>query len=135
MESETKDTTKSATRQYRVVFPKHLNVNGTFFGGEAMQWLDETAFITATRYTRQRMVTVKIEQIRFIKPILPDTIVEITGEIIKAGNVKLYIKIEVHTEDMYSQHREKAMEADFVFASCNDNLSPILLKKAEINTP
>ncbi len=119
----------STTQQYRVVFPKHLNSNGTFFGGEAMQWLDEVAFITATRYSRQRMMTVKIEAIRFIKPILPNTIVEITGEIVKAGNVKLYIKIEVCSEDMYSQHREKAMEADFVFASCNNDLSPVPLKK------
>jgi acyl-CoA hydrolase len=119
----------STTQQYRVVFPKHLNSNGTFFGGEAMQWLDEVAFITATRYSRQRMMTVKIEAIRFIKPILPNTIVEITGEIVKAGNVKLYIKIEVYSEDMYSQHREKAMEADFVFASCNNDLSPVPLKK------
>ena len=118
-----------STQQYRVVFPKHLNSNGTFFGGEAMQWLDEVAFITATRYSRQRMITVKIENIRFIKPIMPNTIVEITGEIAKAGNVKLYIKIEVFSEVMYSSHREKAMEADFIFASCNDDLSPVPLKK------
>ena len=117
-----------STQQYRVVFPKHLNSNGTFFGGEAMQWLDEVAFITATRYSRQRMITVKIENIRFIKPIMPNTIVEITGEIAKAGNVKLYIKIEVFSEDMYSRHREKAMEADFIFASCNADLIPVPLK-------
>ena len=107
------DTSISQTQQYRVVFPKHLNSNGTFFGGEAMQWLDEVAFITATRYTRQQMITVKIEHVRFLKPILPNTIVEITGTIAKAGNIKLYIKIEVYSEDMYSQHREKAIEADF----------------------
>jgi len=121
--------TNPSTQQYRVVFPKHLNSNGTFFGGEAMQWLDEVAFITATRYSRQRMMTVKIEQIRFIKPIMPNTIVEITGAIEKAGNVKLYIKIEVYSEDMYSQHREKAMDADFLFAACNDDLAPVPLEK------
>jgi acyl-CoA hydrolase len=121
--------TNPSTQQYRVVFPKHLNSNGTFFGGEAMQWLDEVAFITATRYSRQRMMTVKIEHIRFIRPIMPNTIVEITGAIEKAGNVKLYIKIEVYSEDMYSQRREKAMDADFVFASCNDDLSPAPLNK------
>jgi acyl-CoA hydrolase len=119
----------TSSQQYRVVFPKHLNSNGTFFGGEAMQWLDEVAFITATRYSRQRMITVKIERIRFIKPILPDSIVEITGEIIKAGNVKKFIRVEVYSEDMYSQHREKAMEADFVFGSCNNDLSPAPLRK------
>jgi acyl-CoA hydrolase len=127
MENKIEHTSPS-TQQYRVVFPKYLNSNGTFFGGEAMQWLDEVAFITATRYSRQRMITVKIENIRFIKPIMPNTIVEITGEIAKAGNVKLYIKIEVYSEDMYSRHREKAMEADFIFASCDDDLIPVPLK-------
>jgi len=121
-------TTISQTQQFKVVFPKHLNSNGTFFGGEAMQWLDEVAFITATRYTRQRMITVKIENIRFIKPILPNTILEIAGKIVKTGNVKLFIKVEVFSEDMYSQRRERMMDADFVFAPCNDELSPVPLQ-------
>ena len=117
------------TQQFKVVFPKHLNSNGTFFGGEAMQWLDEVAFITATRYTRQRMITVKIGNIRFLKPILPNTILEIVGKIVKTGNVKLFIKVEVFSEDMYSQSRERMMAADFVFASCNDELSPVPLRQ------
>lgn len=116
------------TQQFKVVFPKHLNSNGIFFGGEAMQWLDEVAFITATRYSRQRMVTVKIGDIRFLKPILPNTILEIIGSVVKTGNVKLFIKIDVFAEDIYSERREKMMEADFVFAPCNDELSPIPLQ-------
>jgi acyl-CoA hydrolase len=118
----------SNTQQFRVVFPKHLNSNGTFFGGEAMQWLDEVAFITATRYSRQRMITVKIQNVSFIRPILPDTILEISGKIMKAGNVKLYIRVEVFSEDMYSTQRKKMMEADFIFAPCNDELSPVPLQ-------
>jgi acyl-CoA hydrolase len=116
------------TQQFKVIFPRHLNSNGTFFGGEAMQWLDEVAFITATRYTRQRMVTVKIGNIRFLRPILPDTILEIVGRIVKTGNVKISIKVEVFAEDMYSQGRERMMEADFIFASCNEELSPVPLR-------
>jgi acyl-CoA hydrolase len=116
------------TQQFKVVFPRHLNSNGTFFGGEAMQWLDEVAFITATRYTRQQMITVKIGNVRFLKPILPNTILEIVGKIVKVGNVKLFINVEVFSEDMYSQSRERMMEAEFVFASCNDELVPIPLK-------
>jgi acyl-CoA hydrolase len=127
MDSDIQNTKLSA-RQFKVVFPKHLNSNGTFFGGEAMQWLDEVAFITATRFTRQRMITVKIENVRFLKPILPNTILDITGRIMKTGNVKIFIKVEVFSEDMFSQRREKAIEADFVFAACNDDLSPIPLK-------
>ncbi len=116
------------TRHFRVVLPKHLNSNGTFFGGEAMQWLDEIAFITATRYTRQRMITVKVENIRFLKPIFPDTILEIVGTIVKTGNVKLFVNVEGYSESMFSTDRKKTMEADFIFAPCNDALSPVPLQ-------
>jgi len=96
-----------------------------------MQWLDEVAFITATRYTRQRMITVKVGNIRFLKPIFPNTILEIVGTIVRTGNVKLFIRVEVFSEDMFSHYREKAMETDFVFAACNDDLSPAPLTKTE----
>lgn len=118
----------SQTRQFRVVFSKHLNSNGTLFGGEAMQWLDEVALIAATRYTRQRMITVKIEQVSFLKPILPNSILDITGRIVKTNHVKIFIKVEVYSEDMFSERCEKVMEADFIFAACNKDLSPTLLK-------
>ena len=95
-----------------------------------MQWMDEVAFITATRYTRQRMITVKIENVRFLKPILPNTILELTGRIVKTGNVKISIKVEVFSENMFSERREKAIGADFVFAACNDDLSPVPLKSS-----
>ena len=116
------------TQQFRLVFPKHLNPGGTFFGGEAMHWLDEGAFITATLYSRQRMMTVKIGNIRFLKPILPDTILEIVGKIVKTGNVKIFITVEVFSEDMYAQHRKRVIEADFIFAPCNDELEPVPLQ-------
>ena len=121
------------TQQFRIVLPKNMNSNGTFFGGEAMQWLDEVAFITATRFTRQRMVTVKAENIRFLKPIQPNTILEIVGKIIKTGNVKVFIRIEVFSESMFSVNREKSIEADFIFAPCNEALSPVPLKKEVSN--
>ena len=114
-------TTISQTQQFKVVLPKHLNSNGTFFGGEAMQWLDEVAFITATRYSRQRMITVKIGNIRFIKPMLPNTILEIVGKIVKTGNVKLFIKVEVFSEDMFSTGRVVRLHSSF---SIDDRLCP-----------
>lgn len=119
------------TRQSRIVFPRHLNSTGTFFGGEAMQWLDEVAFITATRYSRQRMVTVKAENIRFLKPVVSDTILELVGSVVKTSQVRLFINVEVFAESLYSDHREKVLDADFVFVPCNDELHPVALKNPE----
>ncbi len=96
-----------------------------------MQWLDEVAFITATRYSRQRMVTVKAENVRFLKPVVLDTILELVGSVVKTGQVRLFIKVEVFAESLYSEHREMVMDADFVFVPCNDDLHPVPLKNPE----
>ena len=47
----------SETRIFKAVFPNTTNHYDTLFGGTAMQLMDEAAFITATRFSRQRMVT------------------------------------------------------------------------------
>jgi len=115
---------ESETRQYKAIFPHTLNANNTLFGGLVMQWMDEVAYITATRLTRQKMFTVKVDKIEFLKPINPDSIIEIVGKVEKAGAAKVYIKVEVFTEEMYGSKREKAIESHFVFAQFNEQKKP-----------
>lgn len=55
----------SETRIFKAVFPSTTNHYDTLFGGTAMQLMDEVAFITATRYSRQRMVTVSSDRVSF----------------------------------------------------------------------
>lgn len=114
----------SETRQFKAIFPNTLNANETLFGGQAMQWMDEVAYITATRFTRQRMFTVNTEHIKFLKAVSPDSIVEVIGRVEKAEAVKLRIKVEIYVEEMYGQGREKAIEGVFVFASLDENKKP-----------
>jgi acyl-CoA hydrolase len=115
---------KTVTRQFKAIFPETLNANGTLFGGEAMRWMDEVAYITATRFTRQRMFTITTDRIRFLKAVCPDSIVEVVGFVEKAEAVKLTVKVEIYREDMYAHGREKAVEATFVFAALNEKRSP-----------
>lgn len=117
----------SETRQCRVILPGLLNDHGILFGGTAMQWMDEVAYITATRYSNMRMVTVSVESVNFIRPVYPGMIVEVIGTIKKAGSVKLKVQIELYIEDMYSHNRQKAMDALFTFAAVDDNHNPVPL--------
>jgi acyl-CoA hydrolase len=86
--------------------------------------MDEVAYITATRFLRRKIVTVSAENIRFICPVKSDSIVEIKGSVSKIGRVKLEIRVEVTMEDMYSENKEKAIEAIFVFAAVSENQKP-----------
>lgn len=73
------------TTHYTVVFPKDLNNNDTLFDGLAMQWMDEVAYITATRVTRKKMTTVAVLKVYLTALILPNTIIEISGLVKKLG--------------------------------------------------
>lgn len=122
---------QSETHQFKAIFPNTLNANDTLFGGLAMKWMDEVAYITATRFTRQRMFTVNTENIKFLKTVCPNSIVEIVGKIEKVGNVKLTVKVEIFAEEMYGKQREKVIEGIFVLASLDEKNRPMRMETAE----
>lgn len=115
------------THQFRMVFQNALNDNGNLFGGCAMQWMDEVAYITAIRFTRMKVVTVVVGNLKFKKAIKMGEMVEIIGRVVKAGKVKIEIQVEIYVETRDSDHREKAVEATFTFAAINDDYKPICI--------
>ncbi len=108
---------QSETRIFKAVFPNTTNHYDTLFGGTAMQLMDEVAFITATRYSRQRMVTVSSDRIDFKKPIAAGTIIELVGRVTYLGNTSLKVRVDIFTEQMYSPEREKAVSGEFTFVA------------------
>lgn len=118
---------KSETRIFKAVFPNTTNHYDTLFGGTAMHLMDEVAFITATRFTRQRTVTVSSDKIDFKMPIPAGTIVELVGRVSYIGNTSLKIRVDVFIEEMYTDKREKAISGEFTFVAIDDNKKPVKL--------
>lgn len=119
----------SETRIFKAVFPNTTNHYDTLFGGTAMQLMDEVAFITATRFSRQRMVTVSSDRIDFTKPIPAGTIVELIGKVSYLGTTSLKVKVEIFVEEMYSNSREKAVSGEFTFVAIDENKNPVAVIK------
>ena len=115
----------SETRIFKAVFPNTTNHYDTLFGGTAMLLMDEVAFIAATRFSRQKMVTVNSDRIDFKKPIPHGTIIELVGKVSYVGNTSLKIKVEVYIEQMYSTTREKAITGEFTFVAIDDEKKPV----------
>lgn len=116
---------QSVTRIFKAVFPDSTNHYDTLFGGTAMALMDEVAFITATRYSRQKMVTVSSDRIDFTKPIPAGTIVELVGIVSFVGNTSLKVRVEVFIEQMYSTVREKAITGEFTFVAIDNDKRPV----------
>jgi acyl-CoA hydrolase len=116
---------KAETRVFKAVFPNNTNHYDTLFGGTAMQLMDEVAFITATRFSRLKMVTVSSDKIDFKKPIPAGTLIELIGKVIHIGNSSLKVEVEIYVEQMYSETREKAISGSFTFVAIDDEKNPV----------
>lgn len=119
----------SETRIFKAVFPNTTNHYDTLFGGTAMHMMDEVAFITATRFSRQIMVTVSSDRIDFKQPIPAGTIVELIGVVSHIGNTSLKVKVEIYVEQMYSEVREKAVTGEFSFVAIDEHKKPTSIIK------
>lgn len=122
----------SETRIFKAVFPNTTNHYDTLFGGTAMLLMDEVAFITATRFTRKRCVTVSSDRIDFKKPIPAGTIIELVGKVSKIGNTSLDVKVDIYIEQMYQEGSEKAISGNFTFVALDENKKPTRIFNSEI---
>jgi len=116
---------QSETRIFKAVFPNTTNHYDTLFGGTAMKLMDEVAFITATRFSKQRMVTISSDKIDFTKPIPAGTIIELCGRVDHVGNTSLKVRVEIFVEQMYDDVREKAVSGTFTFVAIDKDKNPV----------
>lgn len=113
------------THIFRAVFPNTTNHYDTLFGGNAMQLMDEVAFITATRFSRKKVVTVSTSKIDFNKPIPSGTLIELVGKVKRVGHTSIEIGVTIFIEQMYAEHREEAIEGTFTLVAIDENKKPV----------
>lgn len=113
------------TRIFKTVFPNTTNHYDTLFGGMAMQLMDEVAFITATRFSKKKMVTVSSDKIDFKKPIPAGTFIELVGTITHVGNTSMKVDVDIYVEEMYNDKRDHAISGAFTFVAIDENKKPV----------
>lgn len=119
---ERKDLSK--TTQFKKVFKNSVNDHNTLFGGEALKWMDELAYITAIRFCNEKLVTISTGNIRFLHSIPIGSIIQIVAKVVDVGNVKIEINVEIYKEDTSSADLEKSVEGNFFFAAIDENAHP-----------
>jgi acyl-CoA hydrolase len=75
------------------------------------------------------MVTVSSDKIDFKKPIPYGTIIELIGQVVKVGNTSLQVRVDIFTEQMYSDEREIAVSGNFTFVAIDENKNPVKILK------
>lgn len=115
----------SRTSHFKVIFPNTTNHYNTLFGGKVLELMDEVAFISATRFSRKKVVTISSDKIDFKEPIPADTIVELVAQVCSVGTTSLQVRVEIFQEEMYRPHtRRRSITGQFTFVALDHNNKP-----------
>ncbi|MEL4424066.1 hotdog domain-containing protein, partial [Shewanella algae] len=74
---------------------KDIGIHGNLFGGTLMAWIDEAAASFATEFCHTpNMVTVRVGELVFKKPLKSGHHIRIYGEVDKLGTTSLTLNVE-----------------------------------------
>ncbi len=101
-------TADRLTRAVHLVLPGDSNHYGNLFGGTAMAWMDEAAFVAATRH-----------------PVPQGSIVELVTWVQATGRTLMRLEVEMWVEPMDKEERVLACWAGFVMVAVGPDGRPI----------
>lgn len=124
------EVARSRTRITKLVFPQDANPLGTLYGGNALHWMDEVAFLTATRFTRRQVVTVSMDRVDFKVPIETGSIVELIGEVARVGTTSVTIVINILCEHPHTGQQEQAITGTLVMVAVDEHMRPVKIERS-----
>ncbi|MBE0368223.1 acyl-CoA thioesterase [Pseudoalteromonas aurantia] len=115
---------ESVTSITKTVFPGRTNHHNTLFGGDALAWMDEAAFIAATRFCRKPLVTISSDRVDFKEAIPAGTFAELVSKVVHVGNTSLKVEVKIYLERMHKDDKHLAISGSFTFVAVDDNHRP-----------
>ncbi|MBL8005224.1 MAG: acyl-CoA thioesterase [Candidatus Kapabacteria bacterium] len=109
----------------KIVMQRDIGVHGNLFGGTLMSWIDEAAGSFATEYCHTpNMVTVKVGELIFKKPLRSGQHVRIYGKVVQLGTTSITLTIEVRRYSLYSTEEVVVCVTSITFVRIDDDGTP-----------
>lgn len=114
-----------------VCMTKDVGFHGNLFGGLLLAWLDEAgAALAAELCESPRMVTVKISEVIFRKPIRPGQIIKIYGCMSQIGNSSMTIQLEARRHSPYNGSQKVACTTEMTFVRIDGDGEPVPISES-----
>ena len=107
-----------------------IGVHGNLFGGTMMSWIDESAVAYAMQLCdTPRMVTVKIDELVFKKPVKVGNLLKVYGKVIEFGTTSVSIYIEVRKHNVYTGNQDTVTHTNIKFVRIDDEGNPLAISE------
>jgi uncharacterized protein (TIGR00369 family) len=115
---------ESALTMTMFMQPEHSNSLGNVHGGVILKLCDECGGIIASRHSRRPAVTVTVDRVNFLKPVLLGRLLLVHGRISWVGRTSVEVELRVETEHLLTGERTQTNSAYFVYVALGDDRRP-----------
>ena len=104
----------------------NLGVHGNLFGGTMLSWLDEAGAGYAAQFCdTPRMVTVKMAETHFKKPVRQGHLIKIYGRVEAVGSCSVTILLEARRHSVYNGTQRTVCTTELTFVRVDGDGEPI----------
>ena len=108
------------------MYGKDLGIHGNLFGGIMLSWLDEAAATMAYEICHSpNMVTLKIEEVLFKRPVKIGFHLKIYGEVVGVGNTSITLSVEARKYNVYSGEELVVCSTNITFVRIDEQGGPV----------
>jgi acyl-CoA hydrolase/ferritin len=124
----------SAMTLVQIMYPHQGNWAGNVHGGEIMKLMDTVAGVVAHRHAHTNVVTAKVEELNFLRPVHIGELVFAHARLTFVSRTSMEVLVEVETEDLATEERHKALTASFIYVSLDNTGKPMEVPPLLITT-
>lgn len=114
----------------KIAMTRDLGVHGNLFGGNMLSWIDEAAGLMATKICRTtNMVTVKMEEVNFKRPVKMGFSISIYGKVVRMGSSSITLYMEARKHNVYSGEETLVTSTKIVFVRIDEVGNPMPIEE------
>ena len=103
-----------------------IGVHSNVFGGRLISIIDESSAAYAAQICdTPRMVTIKISELLFEKPIKVNNIIKVYAKVLKFGNTSVTLYVEVRKHNVYTGNQEIVTHTNIKFVRIDEEGNPL----------
>jgi acyl-CoA hydrolase len=114
--------------------PDMVNFSGKVHGGAILKLLDQVAYVCASRYAGNYVVTLSVDQVFFRHPIHVGELVSFFANINYTGKSSMEVGIKVISEDTKTRETNHVLSSYFTMVAVDEHSKSVSIPELKVTT-
>ena len=112
-----------------LAMPKDTNPHGDIFGGWVLSQMDIAGGIYTRKQTGQKTVTVAVDAMEFLLPVLVGDVICCYCRTVRVGKTSMTVDVDVFVSRQFEHERIKVTEGRFTYVAIDATRRPIKIRQ------